>query len=497
MTGLNRPLTLGSSNNGKTRLRTGRLIVMSNRAPIRIVREGGGQERIEPTVGGVGSTFLRLLERNGGLWIAWSGGQKTPAPKLMPPDKPRFKIVFAPLSEQDISDYYHGMCNRGLWPLMHFMTPNCHFGTHQWNRYVRVNRAFAEIAANEAQPGDSLWIQDFHLALVPRFFRERRRDIPIGIFWHVPFPPEQLLRILPWRDEFLEGMLGSDLIGFHTQSYATHFLNCCDRILGLQVDRVRSEVSFGGRRVKVGPFPLGIPADFFSDLASTPRVVARAQRIRRGLGTPLMVLGVDRLDYTKGILERLRGFERFLEENPSWHRRVTLVLIAVPSRTKVADYALLKRQLDELVGQIVGRFSSEGWAPLRYLYTQFGAEELVAYYRAADVALLTPLRDGMNLVAKEYVASHIEDNGVLILSEFAGAAEELKEAILVNPYDIDQIADGIKRALEMSTGEQAVRLRAMRAKINENNLEHWSDNFLTALNPEDLLADSSAEVLSI
>jgi trehalose 6-phosphate synthase/phosphatase len=496
MIGLNGPLTLASSNKVKTRQPSGRLIVMSNRAPIRIVREGDSREHIEPTVGGVGSTFLRLLERNGGLWIAWSGGQKTPAPKLMPPDKPRFKIVFAPLSEQDISEYYHGMCNRGLWPLMHFMTPNCHFVAHQWNRYTRVNRAFAEIAANEAQPGDSLWIQDFHLALVPRFVRERRRDIPIGIFWHVPFPPEQLLRILPWRDEFLEGMLGADLIGFHTQSYATHFLNCCDRILGLQVDRVRSEVNVDGRRVKVGPFPLGIPADFFSDLASTPRVVARAQRIRRGLGTPLMVLGVDRLDYTKGILERLRGFERFLEENQSWHRRVTLVLIAVPSRTKVSDYALLKRQLDELVGQIVGRFSSEGWAPLRYLYTQFGAEELVAYYRAADVALLTPLRDGMNLVAKEYVASHIDDNGVLILSEFAGAAEELTEAILVNPYDIDQIAHGIKRALEMSPREQAERMRAMRAKINENNLEHWSDNFLTALNPEGLLADSSAEVLS-
>jgi trehalose 6-phosphate synthase/phosphatase len=477
--------------NGATR-HGGRLIVMSNRAPIRIVREGG-RERIEPTVGGVGTTFLRLLERNGGLWIAWSGGQKTPEARLMPPEKPRFKIVFAPLGELDISEYYHGMCNRGLWPLMHFMTPNCHFSAHHWSRYVRVNRAFAEIAAQQGKAGDVLWVQDFHLALAPRFVRERRTDMPIGIFWHVPFPPEQLMRILPWRNEFLEGMLGSDLIGFHTQSYADHFINCCDRILGLEVDRKRGEVAVGRRRVKVGPYPLGIPADFFSSLAANPRVAARAQRIRRGLGGSMMILGVDRLDYTKGILERLLGFERFLENNPSWHRRVTLVLIAVPSRTKVADYMMLKRQLDEQVGNIVGRFSSEGWTPLRYLYTQFGAEELVAYYRAADVALLTPLRDGMNLVAKEYVASHTDDDGVLILSEFAGAAEELTDALLVNPYDADQIADGLKRAVEMGIEERATRMRAMREKVHRNNLEHWSANFLAALDPEGILVERVAE----
>ncbi|HJU29286.1 MAG TPA: trehalose-6-phosphate synthase [Candidatus Binataceae bacterium] len=465
---------------------------MSNRAPIRIVREGG-RERIEPTVGGVGTTFLRLLERNGGLWIAWSGGQKTPEPRLMPPEKPRFKMVFAPLGELDISEYYHGMCNRGLWPLMHFMTPNCHFSAQHWNRYVRVNRIFADIAAEQGKADDILWVQDFHLALAPRFVRERRGDMPIGIFWHVPFPPEQLMRILPWRDEFLKGMLGSDLIGFHTQSYADHFINCCERILRLDVDRKRGEVAVGRRRVRVGPYPLGIPADFFSSLAANPRVGARAQRIRRGLASPVMVLGVDRLDYTKGILERLMGFERFLENNPSWHRRVTLVLIAVPSRTKVADYMMLKRQLDELVGNIVGRFSSEGWAPLRYLYTQFGAEELVAYYRAADVALLTPLRDGMNLVAKEYVASHIDDDGVLILSEFAGAAEELSDALLVNPYDADQIAEQLKRAVEMGVEEKATRMRAMREKVHRNNLEHWSAEFLSALAPEGLFVEPPAE----
>jgi trehalose 6-phosphate synthase/phosphatase len=473
----------------------GRLIVMSNRAPIRVVHEAG-QQHIEPTVGGVGSTFLRLLEHQGGLWIAWSGSQtKTPGRLMMPPesDPPRFQIVFCPLSERDVSNYYHGMCNRGLWPLMHFMTASCHFNTLHWRYYEAVNRNFAALAVSEAGDDDVLWVQDFHLALVPRFIREQRPRVPIGLFWHVPFPPEQIFRVFPWRSELLEGMLGANLVGFHTRSYVIQFLNCCERILGLRVDRSRDEVATHRGPVRVGVFPLGIPADYFAGLAASPRVEERTQRIRRALRTPHVVLGVDRLDYTKGILERLLGFERFLEVNPAYHRRVTLVLIAVPSRTKVADYAALKRELDELVGRIIGHFSSEGWVPIRYLYTQFGAEDLVAYYQAADVALLTPLRDGMNLVSKEYIAAHLADDGALILSEFAGAAEELTQALLVNPYDIDAIAARIKQALEMSPAERASRMRAMRAQVHRNNLEHWSEIFLSALLPErNFAAEASA-----
>jgi trehalose 6-phosphate synthase/phosphatase len=465
-----------------------RLIVISNRAPIRVVRENG-RERIEPTVGGVGSTFLRLLEHHGGLWIAWSGGHKAPARLRLPADDPRFALLFAPLTERDISNYYYGMCNRGLWPLMHYMISNCHFSAAYWNQYQNVNRMFAEMAAAEALPDDMVWVQDFHLALVPRMLREQRPGLPIGIFWHVPFPPEQLFRILPWRGELLGGMLGADLIGFHTSAYVKHFLDCCERVMGLSVDREASEVTVDERRVRVGAFPLGIPADYFASLAGSERVRERADRIRRALRSPIVVLGVDRLDYTKGIIERLAGFERFLENNPGYHRRVALVLIAVPSRTKVADYALLKRQLDEQVGRVVGRFSSEGWVPIRYLYTQFNAEELVAYYQAADVALLTPLRDGMNLVAKEFVASHLADDAVLILSEFAGAAEELTEALLVNPYDTDALSRRLRQAIEMDPAEKASRLRAMRAKINANDLQYWSSKFLSAL------SDSAAPLM--
>src|SRR5271154_1337748 len=389
-----------------------KLVVMSNRAPIKVMREGD-EERIEPTVGGVGTTFLRLLESHGGLWIAWNGGQKTPPRLSLPAEHPRCVLSFVELGERDVSQYYHGMCNRALWPLMHFMISNCHFNVGQWRQYLAVNEMFAAAAIEQAGHGDALWIQDFHLAATPRLIRARRKDLAIGIFWHVPFPPVELYRVFPWRRELLMGMLGSDLIGFHCDSYVTHFLNSCRKVLGAQVDQERGEVHFEGRTSRVATFPLGIPVDYFENLAASSRTQQKSARIRRGLRSEKVILGVDRLDYTKGILERLLGFERFLERNPNYHRRVTLVLIAVPSRTKVTEYAALKRELDEAVGRVVGRFSSDGWVPIRYLYTQFGAEDLVAYYQAADVALLTPLRDGMNLVAKEYVAAHLDDNGAL------------------------------------------------------------------------------------
>ncbi len=466
----------------------GRLLVMSNRAPIRLIKERG-HERIEATVGGVGSTFLKLLETYGGLWIAWSGGQKTPGRLLMPPTNPRFAMVFPRLTERDISNYYYGMCNGALWPLMHYMTLNCSFDTAQWNSYCHVNRLFAKTAESEASNYDFVWVQDFHLALVPSLLRERNPRLPIGLFWHVPWPPEQVFRVFPWRSQLLTGMLGSGLIGFHTATYVKHFLDCCERILKLDVDRTAGIIHHSSGTTRVGPFPLGIPNDYFHELATSAGVKARARRIRNGLRTPIVVLGVDRLDYTKGIAERLLGFERFLELHPSYRKRVTLVLVAVPSRTKVAEYAALKKWIDELVGRVVGRFSSDGWVPIRYLYTQFPPEELTAYYQAADIALITPLRDGMNLVAKEFIAAQTDDTKVLILSEFAGAAQELHSALLVNPYDIDQIAEGLRVAVEMSVDEKRKRFDAMLAKIQQNNLTVWSRSFLSTL-----LKDSSVGI---
>jgi len=362
--------------------------VMSNRAPMRLVRE---QRRlqIEQTVGGVGSTFLRLLQHSGGVWIAWSEGKNQPKRIEMPLDNPRFTMAFTHLSDRDISDYYYGACNRGLWPLMHFMTQNCHFDGRHWASYCRVNEIFAKAAEAEASSCDCVWVQDFHLALAPGLLRRRGRQLPIGLFWHVPWPPEQVFRVFPWRSDLLKGMLGSDLIGFHTPLYVKHFLDSCERILGLQLDRSNGVVFHESGSTRVGTFPLGIAVDDFRRLSMSPPVRTRARRIRKSLHTPIVVLGVDRLDYTKGVEERLFGFERFLERHPDYRGKVTLVLVAVPSRTRVAEYAALKRRLDELVGRIVGRFSFGGWVPIRYLYTQFSTEELLAYYQAADIALVT------------------------------------------------------------------------------------------------------------
>jgi trehalose 6-phosphate synthase/phosphatase len=457
-----------------------RLLVMSNRAPVRVVRENG-KSHVEQTVGGVGSTFLRLLHRSGGVWIAWSEGKNQPLRIEMPPDNPHFTMCFTRLSERDVSDYYYGACNQALWPLMHFMTQNCSFDGKQWASYCRVNEIFAKAAEAELSSCDCVWVQDFHLALVPRMLRENGRRLPIGIFWHVPWPPEQVFRVLPWRSDLLRGMLGSDLIGFHTPMYVKHFLDACERILGLRVDRVNGVVFHDSAATRVGAFPLGIAVDDFRNLSMSAPVRARARRIHKSLRTPIVVLSVDRLDYTKGIEERLLGFERFLELHPDYRGKVTLVLIAVPSRTRVAEYAALKRRLDELVGRMVGRFSFGGWVPIRYLYTQFSTEELVAYYQAADIALVTPLRDGMNLVAKEYVVSHLGEGGVLILSEFAGAAQELKSALQVNPYDIDQIADALYKAMEMPIEERHHRMAQMRRSIESNDLLSWAENFIGAL----------------
>ncbi|MGA7872378.1 MAG: trehalose-6-phosphate synthase [Candidatus Binatus sp.] len=457
-----------------------RLLVMSNRAPVRLVR-ARGRRQIEPTVGGVGSTFLRLLDKHGGVWLAWFEGRNSPKRIEMPPGNPRFTLSFVTLSERDISEFYYGACNRALWPLMHFMTLNCRFDAGQWESYRRVNHIFARAAEAESAPYDCVWVQDFHLALVPGLLRESTMKVPIGLFWHVPWPPEQVFRVFPWRSEFLTGMLGSDLIGFHTPIYVKHFLDCCERILGLKVDRARGVVFHGSRSTRVGAFPLGIAVDYFRGLSTSALVRARARRIRKALHTPVVVLGVDRLDYTKGIVERLLGFERFLELYPQYRKRVSLVLIAVPSRTRVAEYTALRRHVDELVGHLVGRFSSGGWVPVRYIYNQFPVDELVAYYQAADIALVTPLRDGMNLVAKEYVVSHQGDSCVLILSEFAGAANELKAALEVNPYDIDQIAERLHQAVEMPMEERHARLTELRKQVEENDLESWSQNFLGTL----------------
>jgi trehalose 6-phosphate synthase/phosphatase len=458
----------------------GRLMVVSNRAPFRIIHEGGTQ-RVEPTVGGVATTFLHLLEMHGGLWLAWSGGSETPAPLRIPANQPRFSTVFLGLSERQVAHYYWGMCNRALWPLMHMMPQYCHFSAQDWVEYGAVNRIFAQRCLVHLQAGDSIWIQDFHLALMPALLRTAGANVPIAMFWHIPFPAPDILKQFPWHRELLEGMLGADLIGFHTPVYASAFLECCQNLLGAGVECRDGSVFRSGHRTRVGAYPIGVPVAYFQNLSRDAKVKRRLAQIRRGVRGEKIVLGVDRLDYTKGLVRRLQAYERFLEENPAYHERVSLVQIAVPSRTRVPEYRMLAHQVEETVARIVARFATQRWLPVRYLYKQYNPEVLVAYYLAADVALVTPLADGMNLVAKEYVATHADGRGVLILSEKAGAALELKDALLVDPYDLEQVAHELKHALEIEPEEQARRMAAMRAAVQKNTLTQWSQAFLQAL----------------
>ncbi len=458
----------------------GRLIVVSNRAPVRIVRTGS-ESRFETTVGGVATAFVQLLDKYGGLWIAWSGGVEEFGPAMTAAPERRFAMHLKRLSESEVTLYYWGMCNRGLWPLMHQMTEYCRFNAREWNAYRKVNESFAADCATAADTGDTVWIQDFHLALMPSYLRRGAPNLPIGVFWHVPFPPPGIMAKFPWHTELIMGMLGADLIGFQTRADAHAFLRCCETFCTVAVDYQNELVRTDGRTVAVETFPIGAPVDYFERLAADPHAARRLRQIKRAVKVEKLIVGVDRLDYTKGLIERLTAYERFLERHPRYEGRVTMLQIAVPSRTRVHEYMMLRRQIEEKIARIIARFFRAGWLPVRYLYKQYPPETLAAYYLAADVAMVTPLRDGMNLVAKEYVAARADLNGVLVLSEKAGAAQELTEALIVDPTNIDQMVGVIKQALELEPDERRARMRALRARVKENTLEHWADTFLAAL----------------
>jgi trehalose 6-phosphate synthase/phosphatase len=457
-----------------------RLVVISNRAPVDVSR--GPERRYVPTVGGMVSALMPVFQAAGrGLWIAWSGGEMSSKSReriQLPPDNPCFTLRWVPLSERDVSGSYYGFSNRGLWPLSHYFVGRCQFRVDQWQSYRRVNEVFAKVVLAERQDNDLVWVQDFHLATLPGMLREGRRDMPIGFFWHVPFPEPSVFGILPWRTPLLQGMLGSDVIGFHLESYARNFLACVERFVGAPVDYDHGTVRFQGRDIRVVAWPIGTDAQQFEALARSPEVQMRAGRIRRQLGSARMVLGVDRLDYTKGILERLQGFERFLEQSPNFRRQVTFLQIAVPSRERVDEYRRMKREIDEAVGRLAGRFTAEGWVPVRYMYRSVPAVELAAHYVAADLAMVTPLRDGMNLVAKEYVATRVNDDGILMLSEFAGAAADLDEAVRVNPYNVDDVASQIRLSLTMPAAEVRARMSRLRARVKDQDIRWWLQSFL-------------------
>jgi trehalose 6-phosphate synthase/phosphatase len=461
-----------------------RVIVVSNRLPVSLKR-GGTLWHSKATAGGLATAMHAILRGTNGIWIGWSGETSDVA------DESRNTIIkewadkhgyFAVDLDQDTAHgFYEGIANQVLWPLFHHFPSLLRFDPEHWKAYVRANEIFRDEILKHLRPNDLVWIHDYHFLLLPQMLREVVPEIAIGFFLHVPFPSSSVFRIMPKREEFLRGMLGADYLAFHTHRYLQHFRTSILRLLGLtsQMDHV----DFGKRTVRLDALPIGIAPHQFLDLL-TKGAAARKQlaELKTRFGYCKIILGVDRLDYTKGIPERLRAYRRFLHDYPEWRGKVALIQVAVPSRERVPRYTRLRREVDELIGDINGDWSTQNWSPITYLRRNLPQAELAALYASADVALVTPLRDGLNLVAKEYVACKSSGDGVLVLSEFAGAAAEMGEALLVNPYDEESLSSTIARALSLNETEKRDRMMALYRRVHKNNVFAWGDRFVQNLN---------------
>jgi trehalose 6-phosphate synthase/phosphatase len=460
-----------------------RLVVVSNRLPVTVEKRKGAIV-FRQSVGGVATGLASIARPREAVWVGWA---EVPVGRISTAEKADIadrlwnehgsKPVF--LGQRDIAGFYQGFSNRTLWPLFHHFDRYVEFDTEYWHAYERVNRAYRDALLEVVEPGDSIWVHDYQLLLLPALLRESLPDAPIGFFLHIPFPSYEAFRMLPWRREILNGMLGADLVGFHTFDYARHFLSGARSLLGLE-DR-DGQIQVDDRLVRVDAFPMGIDVQRFQQEASGPKARRRQALIRRADPEQRIILSVDRLDYTKGIPERLRAFDAFLDEHPEWRGRVRLVCVAVPSRTRVERYLRLKQEVDRLVGEVNGRWGTVDWLPVTYLYRALPTRQLVDLYAASDVALVTPLRDGMNLVAKEYVACQLDGRGVLILSEMAGAARELSDALVVNPYDRDAVVEALDAALTMPEDERRRRNTTMQGRLKRYDVGAWAEDFLQSL----------------
>ncbi|HET9076098.1 MAG TPA: trehalose-6-phosphate synthase [Acidimicrobiales bacterium] len=459
----------------------GSLVIVANRLPVER-SDGEGEGEWKPSPGGLVSALTPVLQRMGGTWIGWSG---TADEDLSPFRVEGFEVVPMPLRASDIAGYYEGFSNATLWPLYHDVTGRPVFEREWWDRYVEINHRFADAAAEHSPPGSTVWIHDYQLQLVPSFLRDKRPDLRIGWFDHIPFPGYEIYSRLPWRRQVVEGLLGADLLGFQRRDDAANFLRAARRCAGATTRG--SVVEFAGRQLRAGAFPISVDSRALDELARSPEIQARARQIRADLGDPdIVLLGVDRLDYTKGILHRLRAFGEILAEGELEPPQAVLVQVASPSRERIGEYQLVREEVEGVVGRINGDHGRVGQPAVHYLHQSFPREEMAALYLAADVMLVTPLRDGMNLVAKEYVACRHDERGALVLSEFTGAADDLRQAHLVNPWDIDGTKDAIRRAVHEPGPVAARRMRAMRRRIFEEDVHHWAAAFLGAL---DLASD--------
>ncbi len=446
------------------------------------------------TVGGLVNAVEPVLVERGGAWIGWHGSA-LPSSGAVEEHllRPRtatapsgIEIRGVPLTDREVARYYHGLSNRALWPLCHGFLGKTSFVQEDWTSYVRVNRRFAKVVLGSVGPGTHVWVHDYHLALLPLCLREEGFSGRIDFFLHIPFPSQEIFRALPWRREFLLGLLAADSVAFHVNLYRDNFADTARVLLGASVEPLGDrEVAVLHERgtSRVAAFPIGIDVDDFERIARAEGTAARARRLREAYGGRRILFGADRLDYTKGIKERLLAVERLFALHPELVGEATFVQVVVPSRHQVEEYRSMKREIDREVGRINGRFAREGWVPIHYRFASLDREELVAHYLAADAALVTPLRDGMNLVAAEFAASRVDRDGVLVVSEFAGIAERASGAVLVNPYDVEGTAHTIARALAMDGEERKRRMDRLREAVRRNPVSRWASRCLGARGP--------------
>ncbi len=466
-----------------------KLIIVSNRLPVRLNQSASGRWEVTPSSGGLVTAMTPVLKQRGGMWIGWADAEGATPADLEEPlndlaEQEGYDFASVQLSDEEHDGYYVGFSNEVLWPLLHDLQTRANFDADYWDAYLAVNNKFADVVHGHASDDDVIWVHDYHLICVAARLRELGVKGSLEFFLHTPFPPADIFAKLPWREKILRSLLQYDAVGFQTERDRENYLQCVHHLLPdaeIEGDGRLRAVRLDDHVSRVGYFPISIDANNFEEIARSEEVENERARLLRRFEGRYMTLGVDRLDYTKGIPQRLSAFAMALERYPELRGRATLLQLVVPSRDIIPEYASLKEEIEQMVGEINGTYTTPGWVPIHYMFRSLSHAQLIALYRASDTMLVTPLKDGMNLVAKEFCTTNLNEDGVLILSEFAGAAPQLERgALMVNPYDTDGMAEAILRAYEMPADERKRRMRIMRQNIAEEDIYWWVDSFLEA-----------------